>query len=269
MEFFDEASFERLTGQAFFTPTGEAGAIQIGNIEMMKIDFGLKSKEAFASVRGELFLRRHKVFGRAPIYSIQVNQFASPTVPLQLLGERLGDLIQVVTNSYTFTFTAVLGRGFELPHLAATINWVRVAGEDKMPGHDYFVDDPAIEQGPLCYNGWILLPVSQGTIVAGNVVSVNYSAPALSLEQYRALATLSRDGVLVVLKEDHFGPPAREKWIMDVTLYSEAGPETHPDKFRSQTLKAAVYGKPLVRKRPTPRAYGELLIDDSTVLDLS
>lgn len=269
MELSDRPSFERLTGLAFFTPEGETGAIPFGNIELFKHDYGIKTKDFWRSIRGNLFLSKRKVHGRAPIYSIQGNQFASPTIPLLLLGEQQSDYAQTATGSHYFTFTAVMGRAVELPQVAATIYQVGVSGADKTLGYDFFVDDPALEQSLLSHTGWVILPANGGTIVAGDVVSVYYSAPALSLEEYLAFSRLSRDGTLVVLAEDEFGPPAREKWILDVTLYCKAAAETHPDRYRSYTMEAAVYGNPIVRRRREPYAFAELLVDEGTVLDLS
>ena len=270
MELFDRPSFERLSGLAFFTPAGESSAIPLGNIELLKLDFGLKTRDYLLSLRGDLQLRKRKVLGRVPVYSIQGNQFPTETIPLLILGERANDYSQAASSSQIFTFTATPGRGVRLPQVAVSITSVAVGTDIKVLGYDYFVDDPALDpQDPLSHNGWIILPGRGGTIVAGDTVQVNYSVFPLTLEEYTAFSLTSRDGTLEVQCEDEYGPPARETWIMSVTLYCKSAPDTHTDKFRSYNLEAAVYGKPTVRKRPNPYAYQEIITDSGAVLDLS
>src|SRR5262245_41331948 len=113
MELYDRPSFDRLSGLAFFTPEGESGAIPLGNIEMMKLEVELNSRDYVAPVRNQLQLRKRKVTGRVPIYSIHGNQFPSVSAPLLLLGQRETDYVQLAANDQTFIFTAVPGRGFQ------------------------------------------------------------------------------------------------------------------------------------------------------------
>jgi hypothetical protein len=270
MELFHRPSFERLTGLAFFTPSGGSGAIPWGNIQMMKLDHGLKMRDYTISVRGVLQLRKRKVYGRVPIYSIQGDQFSSQATPILLGGERAAvDHSQLATGSTTFSFTAAMGRGFRLPHVGATIASVKVGSDLKTLGYDYFVDDPAIDQTPFSHTGYIILPQSAGTIVAGNLVSAIYSAPAFTLEEYVAFSNLQTDGALVVLCEDEFGPPALWEWIMDVTVYCKASPDVQEDKFRVHNIEAAVYGEPIVRRRSSPYPLAEIALGDHSILDLS
>lgn len=270
MELFHRPSFERLTGLAFFTPSGGSGAIPWGNIEMMKLDHGLKTRDYMVAARGILALRKRKVYGRAPVYSIQGNQFSSQTIPLFLGGARSSsDYSQAATSSSTFTFTAVMGRGFRLPHVGATIASVKVGGIEKVLGYDFFVDDPAMDQTLFSHTGYIILPASAGTIVAGNTVSVIYSAPAFSREEYSAFSSLQTDGSLVILCEDEHGPPILWEWIMDVSVYCKASPDVQHDKFRSHHIEAAIYGEPTVRRRSAPYPMAELVTDTDSILDLS
>jgi hypothetical protein len=270
MELTDGPSFERLTGLALFTPDGDSAAISWGNIELVRFDAGLKSRDFFAAIRGKTVLRKRKVMGTTPIYSIDGSQWSSPMIPDLLLGSQVGDYEQDAGSGFSFVFTATPGRGVELPHVAALISSVMVQGDSKVLGYDFFVDDPTIEQSLQSFNGWVFLPLDSGTIVAGDVVTVHYSAPALALEQYSAFSTLSRDGMLIVFVEDEYGPPALWKWIMDVTVYCKAVSDTQVSAYRTFTMEAAVYGNPIVRRRRQPYGFSEeLLAGDTTVIDLS
>lgn len=260
MELSDIASFERLTGLAFFTPAGATSALHLANIEMLRSDYGLKSFDILRSRRGQVYPRKRVVFGKLQTFSLQINQFTSATQFIHLAGTRLTDLVQAATSAQIYVFTAAPGGAWSLGHSEIFLRHVMVGAEAKILDYDFSLDD---------HNGWIWLPSNGGTITAGQVVSVTYDFPELAFEAYNALDTLSLDGQLVVYAEDEFGPPAREKWVMDVTLSCKGMPDTDPGKFRSATLEAIVYGKPQVFKRPQPRGFAEIVTDSGAVLDLS
>lgn len=260
MELTDLASFERLTGRAFFTPAGATSALHLANIEMLRSDYGLKSFDVLRSRRGQVYPRKRVVFGKLQTFSLQINQFTSATQFIHLAGTRQADLVQVATSAQIFVFTAAPGGWWSLGHSEIFLRSVMAGGgSPKIRDYDFFLDDQ---------NGWIGLPSQGGTITPGQVVNVTYDFPELALEAYNALDSLSRDGQLVVYCEDEFGPPAREKWVMDVTLICKGMPDTDPSKFRSSTLEALVY-EARVFKRPQPRAYGEIITGTGSVLDLS
>ena len=240
MEFNDPQSFERLTGLAYFTPAGQAGAIPLGNIQMVKSDYGLKTVDDLKSIRGVLQLRRRVTYGAVPIFSIDGNQFATPTIPLLLLGTRLADLAQASATASTFTFTSAAGQAFWVG--AYNISNVSVAsgGMPMAQGTDYFID---------LFNGMVLVPVLGSGIPDGAAAVVTFDQAAFTLEQYLAFTTLSRTGSLVVFAEDEFGPPAKEIWTMQVSLTCKKGADMDPSKFRMFTLEAALLGTPLVQKR--------------------
>ncbi len=260
MELRDPQSFERLTGAAFFTPAGAGSAIHLGNVEMLRLDYGLKSFDILRSRRGVVSTRKRVFYGRAPMFSIQLNQFTTATQFLHLAGTRQADLVQVATSNAMFVFTATPGGAWSLGKSEIWLRSVKAAGQVKVEGYDYYLD---------AYNGWLWLPSQGGTIETGQAVTVAYDYPALTLESYSAVDQLSFDGQLVVYAEDTFGPPARERWEMQVTLSAKGLPDTDPGKFRSATLEAMIYGNPQVYKRGQAKAFDEITTADGTVLDLS
>ena len=263
MELIDPPSVERLSGLAFFLPSDavSGAAIHLGGIEMMKLDYGLKVLDIPTARRGIVYPKKRVIYGRSAEWQIQGNQFSTPQIALQLAGTRLADAVQPATTGATYTFTAVPGGAYYLGASSILLQNVKVGTSDpKVQDYDFFLDD---------FNGWIWLPVNGGTIVAGDVVVVTFDYPGLAFEQYTGLDTLSSDGVLTVFAEDHFGPPAREKWVMNVTLSFDGIADMDPMAMRSHTLKALVYGEPQVFKRAQPYAFGEIALDSGSILDLS
>ena len=260
MELTDFQSFERLTGLAFFTPAGAAASIHLGNVTMMRCDYGLASVDIMRSRRGIVSTRKRHYFQRAPVFTIETNQFVTAIQALHLAGTKLADLDQDAQPSGVFTFTAVPGGAWDIGRGELWSVSVHVGADTKTPDYDYTLD---------AYNGWIWLPTGGGTIVAGDIVGVVYSSPNQRLEQYSAFDTLSQAGQLVVFAEDEFGPAAREKWVMSAELCVHAMSDTAPDKFRTGVLEATIYGTPTVYKRPQPMGFAEIVLDDGSILDLS
>jgi hypothetical protein len=259
MELVDQASVERLTGLAFFTPSGAASAIHLGNIEMLRLDYGLKSFDIMRSRRGVVYPRKRHFYQRSPVFTIQGNQFHSGRMAAQLAGTRQANTTRPYTSNAVYTFNAIPGGAFNIGQHGIWIQSIKVGLYDKVEDYDYFLD---------AQNGWIWLPEKGGTIETGQLVTVTYTFPSQDLETYTAFDNLSQDGQLIVYAEDHLGPPARERWVMDVTMSIKSMPDADPAKFRSWTAEALILGNPTVYKRPQQEAWSEIFTD-SGVLDLS
>lgn len=259
MELIDSASMERLTGAAYFAPAG-GPTINLGNIEMLRLDYGLKSVDIMRSRRGVVYPRKRHFYSTSAVFSIQGNQFATSRMAQQFAGTRQPNVSQNYAANQVFTFTAYPGAAYSLGKSIVTINSVMAGSDTKLLDYDYFADT---------YNGWIWLPEAGGTIVAGDIVQVNFGYIAQEFETYTALDTLSRDGVLTVYAEDHMGPPARERWVMNVTLSVQGMPDTDPAKFRSWKMEALILGLPTVYKRPQQQAWTELVTEGGIIIDLS
>jgi hypothetical protein len=259
MELKDLTAFERLTGLAFFTPTAAAAGIHLGNIEMMRCDYALQSFDILRSRRGVVYPRKRHFYGRAPVFTLTLNQFPSSTQFLHLAATRQADTSRNAAANQTFIFTAILGGAFDIGQETVWVSSVKVGTTTMIDGIDYFLDQ---------FNGWIWLPETGGRIAAGENVVVTYSYSSQDLETYTATDNPSTEGLLTVFAEDEYGPPAREKWEMRVELSVAGMPDTDPAKFRSATLEALVYGVPTVYKRPNPYTYSELLTGAGGIIDL-
>lgn len=261
MEYNDVSSFERLTGLAFFTPADDPnGAISLGNIEMLKVEYGVKSIDAKTSVRGRVQLRQRTYTEALPVYSIDGNQFASPTIPLLLLGQQIADYLQTAATGSTFTFTAASGRCFFVGAYNITNVVVKVGTTTMTLGTDYFLDDPNLPQINSSLQGVVILPVEPQGINDGLVVTVNYNRPDLAMDQYQAFTNLFRQGTLVVFAEaSNSASPGQEIWTMSVQLSCKKGADIDPSKFRTFTLEAAIFGNPRVLK-PSESSLAEELL---------
>jgi hypothetical protein len=251
---------ERLTGAAYFTPAGGGPTINLGAIEMMRLDYGLKSIDIMRSRRGMVYPRKRHFHQRSPVFEIKGTQFATSRMALQLAGTRLANTMQDADGFILYVFTAMPGAAYSIGSSVIFIESVMVGSDTKVLDYDFYIDT---------FNGWIWLPENGGTIVAGDVVEVRYSRVSQEFEVYTAIDTPSRDGVLTVYAEDHLGPPAREKWVMDVTISVKGMPDTDPAKFRTWSMEALILGNPTVYKRPQQQAWAELITDTGAVIDLS
>jgi len=240
MEYNNLATFERLSGKAFFQPKGQTGMIDLGNIDMMKLDYNPKTVEIPLASRGRLALARRDTFQVTPVYQIDGNQFATPIIPLLLLGDQLADIVQTSGSAQVFSFTAKAGLAFYIGARGVTNVVVKVAGVTKTPDVDYFLDD---------YNGIIKIPVTPVGISDGATVDVTFDKPAITFEQFQAFTKLNRQGTLIVHEEDEYGPPALNIWTMQVQLTVKTGPNKEPDKFSKFSLEASLFGTPTMVKR--------------------
>lgn len=260
MELTDPQSFERLTGLGFFLPDDGPAAIHLGNVTMIRCNYGLASVDIMRSRRGIVYPRKRHYHQRAPVFTLETNQFASALQALHLAGTALPDTTRPAQTGVNFTFTAVPGGAWNIGQSDIWLPSVLVGTDLKVQGYDYFIDP---------FNGWIWLPTNGGTIVAGDIVEVNYNCPAQRLETYNAFDTLSRSGQLTVFAEDEYGPPAREQWVMQCEFCVHAASDTDPTKFRSDVIEITVYGNPTVYKRPQPSGFAYIALADGSILDLS
>lgn len=262
MELRDPQSHERLTGRAFFAPSS-GPAIHLGNIQLVQLNYGLKVLDIPTARRGVVYPRRRLAYGRAPEFQIRGTQFSTPQIPL-LLGAAGNISIgpaQVATTGALFLFNATPGGAYHVGQSQINIQSLKVGSEVLTENFDYFTDPD---------NGWLWLPVDGGSIDPGALVQTTYDYPTLYLDTYNAWDTLSRDGILTIHAEDEFGPPAKETWVMNVTITCEAMADFgDPSKFRNHTLKALVYGNAQVFKRRQAQAFDELTTESGTVIDLS
>jgi hypothetical protein len=251
MEFTSLASFERLTGLGFFKETGAGSYVPFGNVLMAKLATSPGVVDAMLFKRGGGKLARQDVHSIKPIFSITVNQLASPIVPLLIMGERTTDTSQSGSAGETFAFTAEKGKAFDLGKRGVTISTVKVSAVTKTLGLDYFVDDPNIPQSLISLNGIIILPSTPAGIADAATVTVTFDASTtLTREQYYAFTHLNRSGTFRLFAEDETGGDAREIWDFQCQISTKSVGDFDPQKFREVVLDAAIFGSPTITARP-------------------
>src|SRR5438128_33666 len=115
MEYLDTAAILRLTGRAFFTPTGQLSAIDLGNCEMVKLDFAPKRKQHYRTIHGKQVLDRDDVYGADPKWNITVDEFATPMLPYLYAATGANtDVTQSAATASTVTFSSKKGRTFDI-----------------------------------------------------------------------------------------------------------------------------------------------------------
>lgn len=254
MEFTSLASLERLTALAYFKESGAGSYTPFGNITLAKLDIAPKSISVPLYKRGKGTLFRRDNYMVEPLFSLTTDQFASSVIRLLLLGTKNADNVQTASGTggtgNTFVFTAAAGQAYYIGQRGVTISTVAVSAVNKTLGVDFFVDDPNIPQSLVSLNGIIILPAAAAGITDGATVTVTYSIPALTRENYSAFTTLNRSGALKLFFEDESGTDAREIWDMQVQLSCKSVGDFDPTKFREVVMEAAVFGNPVVTTRP-------------------
>jgi hypothetical protein len=263
MDYGAVAVFERLTGRAFFTPAGQTGAINLGNILTHKLEWGLKRKTTFKSRRGQLSVRDDDVIGAEPRFTIECDEFATPLLALLHGGSAPEYAVDTAATGATFTFTAALGLAFRTNFFSIS-NVSIVTPTGKVEGTDYKIDYGL---------GIIYLPLTS-TIAPGATVTMRYDRIAITYNRVTALDAPSKKGTLLVYEEDDFSLTPKTTYACAVALSIDGSLSTKVDTYKSVTLRAAVLGSITIYKRDTEMTGGvemwdELTLDDDSILDFS
>lgn len=242
MELSNLSSYERLTGKFLFTPLGDVGAIDLGNLDAVKSSFNPKSVEVMLNQRGASTLARKDTTSISQVFTIQGNQFHTSVMNLLLMGDKNADLSQSSGTATTFGFTALAGRSYWIGAYNVSAVVVTVSATTKTLDVDYFLD---------AYNGVIRLPELPAGIADAASVTVTFNKPAETMESYTALTKLNRQGSLQCFLEDEYGPPSKEIWVASkVQLTTKDAPDAgDPSKFRTWSMEMAVFGAPTIYKR--------------------
>jgi hypothetical protein len=254
MEYDVVASKERLTGRAYFNPgiTGGAGItsmpwLDLGNIQLMNLDYGIKRKEHFKARRGILIADRFDAYSATPRWEITGDEFASATLFLIFLGTDGGNITQTAGSTAGQTFTVHKGGIFDTGKFAL-YNYSVSTGTS---GVDWVIDP-----GP----GKLYIPETSS--FAENSVKTSglvYSWPQIVFDQMLPpMSNLNRSGTMQLIEEDDSsavapsGVPA-PKTIHDfpVSLSTDSGGQTKVDDYKSFKMIATITDPTswVVRKR--------------------
>jgi len=243
---------ERLTGRGYFTPTGATQGTDLGNMEMFKVDFGIKRKEHFDARRGVLNMDRFDAYSSQALWTLTLDEFVSPLLAIEWAGIANTNFSQTLGTAATFNFTfattmlgATLDIGkYGLYNASLTTPSSKVEG----PTADYVIDRGA---------GKIYFPLTS-TLTAGASV-VTYSCPALTYDSVTALQILNRPGSLELHGEDDSGqgksavgvdavPPSRYIWTIPCILSADSSGEFKPDDYRKITLTCSATARMTVKR---------------------
>src|SRR5262245_15999631 len=96
---------ERLSGRGYFTPTGATQGVDLGNVDMFKVEFGIKRKEHFSARRGVQTLDRFDAYASQPLWTITLDEFVSPMLAFAWAGTANANFSQSAGTAATFNFT--------------------------------------------------------------------------------------------------------------------------------------------------------------------
>jgi len=230
---------ERLTGRGYFLLTGATQLVDLGNIEMFKVDFGIKRKEHFAARRGVLSMDRYDAYASQALWTLTCDEFVSPTLAYAWAGPVNVNFSQTSQTAQPFNFTfatTMKGAALDIGKYGL-FNASLTTPVSKSEGYtlDYVIDRGA---------GKIYFPLST-TITAGAGV-VTYSCPALTYDSVTALQILNRNGSLEIHGEDDSAsgvgaaadavPPSRYVWTVPCILTTDSSGEFKPDDYRKITI---------------------------------
>jgi hypothetical protein len=257
------ASKERLTGRAYFNP-GIAGGtgitsmpwLDLGNIQLMSLDYGIKRKEHYKARRGMLITDRYDAYSATPRWEITGDEFTSSTLFLIFLGTDAGDVTQIHAENQTINFNVHVGGVLDVAVAGTTkfclYNW-SIPGATS--GVDYIVDP-----GP----GKLYIPWT--TTFAENAAKVlTVSWPAVTFDKILPpLSNLNRSGMMQIIEEDDSGPTSvgafaspypAPKTVHDfaVSLSTDSGGQTKVDDYKAFKMIATVTDPSswTIRKRNT------------------
>lgn len=263
MEYDDIASKERLSGRAFFFASGDNGWIDLGNIQLMNLDYGIKRKEHFKARRGSLITDRYDAYSATPRWEITGDEFTTSNLSLIFLGTAATDIVQNATTGGVSTVTVREGKwvdlaanptfqrfGMSTQSTLTQVNGINVTKTEGF-GADYVIDRSV---------GKVYIPYNS-TINDGASVTIQFWTPQLTYNRILPpLSNLNRSGQMQLVEEDDVivpvtgtGTSYSPKTIHDfpVSLSTDAGGQTKVDDYKTFKMIATIIDPTnwVIRKR--------------------
>jgi hypothetical protein len=242
---------ERLTGRGYFTPTGSVSGVDLGNVQMFKVDFGIKRKEHFSARRGIITLDRQDAYGSQLVWTVTLDEFVTPLLAYAWAGTAGANFVQSSATGATVTFTTASKKGgtFDIGKYGLfNASLTTPASKTEGIAADYVIDRAG---------GKLYIPLSS-TIADATTLIVTYSAPALTYDSVTALNVLNRPGTLEVHGEDDSGsnigagtdavPPVRYLFTIPCILSADDSGDFQPDDYRKMTVKATATAAMTVKR---------------------
>jgi hypothetical protein len=243
MEYDVVASKERLTGRAYFAPSDAPVAsmpwLDLGNIQLMNLDYGIKRKEHFKARRGILIADRFDAYSATPRWEITGDEYASAILFLIFLGTDGGNLTQSAATGQVINFNGHKGGVLDVGKFCL-YNWS--VGSGAVSGVDYIVDP-----GP----GKLYIPevnTGAGNIAEGAARALTVSWPTIVFDRILPpMSNLNRSGTMQLIEEDDsaaVSPSAvgSPKTVHDfpVSLSTDTGGQTKVDDYKSFKMIATI-----------------------------
>ena len=246
MDYDQVASKERLTGRAYFNPglVGGTGLtsmpwLDLGNIQMMSLDYGIRRKEHFKARRGVLIADRFDAFSATPRWTITGDEFTSAILFLIFLGTDVGDVSQAHGNNGAGTAFNVHKGGIYDTGKFAIYNASVTTGT---AGTDWIID-----AGP----GKLYIPLTSSFAEDASKTIV-YSWPDITFDKILPpLSNLNRTGTMQLIEEDDSGPVGNPGFVSNVgspktihdfsvSLSTDTGGDTKVDDYKEFKMIATI-----------------------------
>jgi hypothetical protein len=251
------ASKERLTGRAYFNPGIAGGAgitsmpwLDLGNIQLMSLDYGIKRKEHFKARRGMLITDRYDAYSATPRWEITGDEFTSSILFLIFLGTDGGDVTQThgtITQSFNVHKGGILDTG-----KFAIYNW-SMGGTATTEGVDWKVDP-----GP----GKLYVPWGS-SMAEDQARGFTYSWPDITFDRILPpMSSLNRSGTMQIIEEDDSAPVGNPGFVsgvgspktvhdFPVSLSTDSGGQTKVDDYKAYKMIATITDPAswIIRKR--------------------
>jgi hypothetical protein len=238
MDYQSAYAKERLTGRGYCALTATPTQyIDLGNVTMFEVDFGIKRKEHFASRRGVLVMDRYDAYAAMAKWMIDLDEFVTPTLPFMWAGSANTNFSQSTATAATFAFTSKKGVWFDVGKYGLN-NASLTTPASKTEGitADYLIDRGA---------GKVYIPLGS-TIADSTACVVTYDAPALTYDSIAALSILNRNAIIELHGEDDSQagkgagtdaiPPSRYIFSFPGILSVEKSGQFKPEDYRAAQL---------------------------------
>jgi 5-enolpyruvylshikimate-3-phosphate synthase len=235
-------SLERTSGKIIVFPTGSAGGLDLGVIEIVKVAYGVKSDAVMFAIDGNVVLGTKENVSVEPVLTMTGQQFHSAVRALLLLGTKNADVVQTSGSAATLTVTAKLGQTFDIGARNLSNVVVTVAAAVKVEGTDYFLEPS---------KGLIRFPAVAAGIADGASVLITFDKAALTRESITAFTNLNQTATVKYYEMDNKSATVRNEWTITGTLSVTAAGDADPTKFKKWTAELAVSGQPTVLSRVT------------------
>jgi hypothetical protein len=188
------------TAQILITPTGDAGAIDMGEVQTHKRDIGIGRTEIMRSKPGFRTRVANLIGDRKGQYEVMLEEDFPDTVRLALLGAQGADTAQAAANGLNAGFVATQGRTFDLGKYNVSNVTVTVGAEEMTEGEDYDVN----------LNTGTVFVIPGGGIANEDNVTVAFDCAAVDLHNFTADEELYTTGAVKIIEMDqHENAPAK------------------------------------------------------------